>query len=177
MSLFQDQRLSSRIEISSISYSTTCAKDWDDIVTTHSEESFARLSGKRLGKYNFGFAVDQTAKPKSKDTSFGIAKVNFRPFFLSLYLQDVCVTACGNFAIVGSHRNFEAVQTMQNLFLKVYGDILIVHAEMREDLERLALAQQKESQRVFELLGLLAHHLCNCVAVNQRLIRTTFLTY
>jgi len=63
------------------------------------------MSGKRLGKYNFGFAVDQTAKSKSKDTSFGIAKVIFRPFFLSLYLiclQAVCVTACGNFAIVGS---------------------------------------------------------------------------
>jgi len=41
---------------------------------------------------------------------------------------------------------------MQNVFLKVHGDILIVHAEMREDLERLALAHQKESQRVLELL-------------------------
>jgi U3 small nucleolar RNA-associated protein 21 len=63
--------------IKSISYSTTRSKDWDDIVTTHSEESFARswtMSGKRLGKYNFGFAADPTAKGKDKG-AVGIAKV------------------------------------------------------------------------------------------------------
>jgi len=52
-----------------------------------------------------------------------------------------------------SHRDFEAVQAMQNVFLKVHSDALIVHAEMREDLERLVASHQKESQRVLELLA------------------------
>jgi U3 small nucleolar RNA-associated protein 21 len=52
-----------------------------------------------------------------------------------------------------SHRDFEAVQAMQNVFLKVHSDILIVNAEIREDLERLAEVHQKESQRVLELLA------------------------
>jgi U3 small nucleolar RNA-associated protein 21 len=42
---------------------------------------------------------------------------------------------------------------MQNVFLKVHGDFLVVNAEMREDLERLAEVHQKESQKVLELLA------------------------
>lgn len=69
--------------ITSISYSTTRSKDWDDIVTTHSEDSFARswtMSGKRLGKHIFSFAADPSAKGKDKGTD-GIAKVVYFSFF------------------------------------------------------------------------------------------------
>ena len=42
---------------------------------------------------------------------------------------------------------------MQNVFLKVHSDFLILNAEMREDLEKLAEAHEKESRRVLELLA------------------------
>src|SRR6266511_3139716 len=52
-----------------------------------------------------------------------------------------------------SRRDFEAVQTMQNIFLKMHCDLFISNPEMKEDLKKLADAQQKESQRVLELLS------------------------
>ena len=52
-----------------------------------------------------------------------------------------------------SRRDFEAVQAMQNIFLKMHGDLFISNPEMKEDLKKLADAQQKESQRVLELLS------------------------
>lgn len=41
-----------------IAYSTTRAKEWDDILTAHAEETFARtwtMKDKKLGKHVFGF--------------------------------------------------------------------------------------------------------------------------
>lgn len=52
-----------------------------------------------------------------------------------------------------SHRDFEAVQAMQNVFLKMHGDVLIANPEMRRDLERLSAVQEKESERVLELIA------------------------
>ena len=52
-----------------------------------------------------------------------------------------------------SHRDFEAVQAMQNVFLKVHSDFLIGNVEMGEDLRRLGEAHRKESPRVLELLA------------------------
>ena len=52
-----------------------------------------------------------------------------------------------------SHRDFEAVQAMQNVFIKMHGDVLIANPEMRQDLERLSTVQEKESERVLELIA------------------------
>jgi len=52
-----------------------------------------------------------------------------------------------------SHRDFEAVQAMQNVFIKMHGDVLIGNPEMRRDLERLSAVQKKESERVLELIA------------------------
>jgi U3 small nucleolar RNA-associated protein 21 len=52
-----------------------------------------------------------------------------------------------------SHRDFEAVQAMQNVFIKMHGDVLIANPEMRRDLERLSAVQEKESERVLELIA------------------------
>jgi len=52
-----------------------------------------------------------------------------------------------------SHRDFEAVQAMQNVFIKMHGDVLIANPEMRQDLERLSAVQEKESERVLELIA------------------------
>lgn len=52
-----------------------------------------------------------------------------------------------------SHRDFEAVQTFQNVFLRIHGDVLIANEELKDDLERLRGVQLSESERVIELLS------------------------
>ncbi|KAF8197530.1 Utp21 specific WD40 associated putative domain-containing protein [Pholiota molesta] len=51
-----------------------------------------------------------------------------------------------------SHRDFEAVQAMQNVFLRMHGDVLIANSELNSGLDRLVEVQRKESQRVLELI-------------------------
>jgi U3 small nucleolar RNA-associated protein 21 len=53
--------------VTALTYSSTRTKDWDDVVTAHSDETFARtwtILNKRLGKHNFGFADDTKGKGK-----------------------------------------------------------------------------------------------------------------
>lgn len=52
-----------------------------------------------------------------------------------------------------SHRDFEAVQTLQNLFLRTHGDILLDSKVLLSELEELLKIQEKESERVLELLA------------------------
>ncbi len=52
-----------------------------------------------------------------------------------------------------SHRDFEAVQTFMNVFLRIHGDVLAHNAELQQALENLAEAQRQESQRLLELLA------------------------
>lgn len=91
-----------------MSYSTTRSKDWDDILTSHTDETFARswtMLNKRIGKHTFGFA--ESGKGKGKERSpLGSVKVSLEAIheensYLSIR-QDVCVTACGNFGLAGS---------------------------------------------------------------------------
>jgi len=60
--------------IVAISHSTARAKDWDDIVTAHSDEGFARawsLCNKKHGKHSFKFDADG----KRKGPPIGTVKV------------------------------------------------------------------------------------------------------
>ncbi|KAF8844502.1 Utp21-domain-containing protein [Paxillus ammoniavirescens] len=52
-----------------------------------------------------------------------------------------------------SHQDFEAVQTLQNVFLRMHGDVLIENEELQSELEELLGVQKKESERVLELLA------------------------
>jgi U3 small nucleolar RNA-associated protein 21 len=55
--------------IVSISYSPSRAKDWDDIVTAHTDEAFVRtwtMLGKKVGKHNLGLADIHKSKKKAK---------------------------------------------------------------------------------------------------------------
>ena len=52
-----------------------------------------------------------------------------------------------------SRRDFEAVQTYLNLFLRVHGEILIQSAELRSDLEALLLLQRQESSRLLDSIS------------------------
>lgn len=61
-------------------------KDWDDLLTTHVGEQIARtwnVEGKRMGKYNFISEDDRVDAGKA---------------------TACCVTACGNFGLVGFER-------------------------------------------------------------------------
>ncbi|TCD62177.1 hypothetical protein EIP91_007261 [Steccherinum ochraceum] len=73
--------------ITAISYSTTRAKDWDDILTAHTDEPSVRswtMKDKKVGKYSL------SSVPENKrGLPEGSAK-------------SVCVSACGNFGITGS---------------------------------------------------------------------------
>ncbi|KIJ69248.1 hypothetical protein HYDPIDRAFT_81033 [Hydnomerulius pinastri MD-312] len=52
-----------------------------------------------------------------------------------------------------SHKDFEAVQTLQNVFLRMHGDVIIENEELQSELEELLTIQKKESERVLELLA------------------------
>ncbi|KAJ6630596.1 Utp21-domain-containing protein [Mycena sp. CBHHK59/15] len=77
--------------ITSISYSSSRAKDWDDILTGHTDETFARtwtMQSKKLGKHSLGFADASKGKVKERDVLGSV--------------KSVCVTACGNFGLASS---------------------------------------------------------------------------
>lgn len=67
--------------ITSISHSSARTKDWDDVLTTHSDETFARtwtMQNKKLGKHTFGFSDSAKGKGKERAPILGSAKVGFR---------------------------------------------------------------------------------------------------
>jgi U3 small nucleolar RNA-associated protein 21 len=52
-----------------------------------------------------------------------------------------------------SHRDFEAMQAFQGVFLRVHADVLVANEELRPELERLMEVQKQESERVLELVA------------------------
>ena len=85
--------------ITTLAYSTTRAKDWDDVITGHSDETFARtwsIQNKKLGKYAFSMA---------NETKRGAA---------TGAVKAVCVSACGNFGIASSSTGVIHMYNMQS---------------------------------------------------------------
>ncbi|CAG7846316.1 U3 small nucleolar RNA-associated protein 21 homolog Short=U3 snoRNA-associated protein 21 [Serendipita indica DSM 11827] len=75
--------------VTCLSFSTARSKDWDDVLTGHVDESFARtwsVTNKRLGKYS----LFTTAKGR---------EANLSPRGV---VRAVHVTACGNFGLAAS---------------------------------------------------------------------------
>lgn len=52
-----------------------------------------------------------------------------------------------------SHRDFELVQTLLNVFLRMHGEVLIENAELGEKLAKLMEVQRKKSGKVLELIA------------------------
>lgn len=52
-----------------------------------------------------------------------------------------------------SHRDFEAVQTFQNVFLRMHSDVIIANSELQAQLKELTHVQRRESERVLELIA------------------------
>ena len=51
-----------------------------------------------------------------------------------------------------SRRDFEAVQTYQNIFLRIHGEVLVANSELLEIMGRLLSVQKVESERVLDLV-------------------------
>ena len=51
-----------------------------------------------------------------------------------------------------SRRDFEAVQTYQNIFLRIHGEVLVANPELLETMERFLSVQKAESERVLDLV-------------------------
>jgi U3 small nucleolar RNA-associated protein 21 len=51
-----------------------------------------------------------------------------------------------------SRRDFEAVQTYQNIFLRIHGEVLVANPGLLEAMERLLSIQKVESERVLDLV-------------------------
>ncbi|KIY72120.1 Utp21-domain-containing protein [Cylindrobasidium torrendii FP15055 ss-10] len=101
--------------VSSMSYSTTRAKDWDDIVTAHSDETIARtwtLQNKRVGAHKFVFPSPGKGKGKEKEKERPLGAV-----------KAVCVTACGNFGLGGSATGAVHMWNMQSGILRRAFDV------------------------------------------------------
>lgn len=83
--------------ITTISYSSTRSKDWDDILSGHSDETCARtwsMQDKKLGKH-----------------TFSIIDKNFRSVGS---VKAVCVTACGNFGLASSSNGAISMWNLQS---------------------------------------------------------------
>ncbi|KAG8746806.1 hypothetical protein FRC12_014216 [Ceratobasidium sp. 428] len=93
--------------INSLSYSSTRSKDWEDVLTSHAGETFARtwsVQNKKLGKWSMGGterAKGVSAKGKGTDVSLGEVKA-------------VCVSACGNFGFIGTAQGLVQSYNMQS---------------------------------------------------------------
>ncbi|KAL0578699.1 rRNA-processing protein utp21 [Marasmius crinis-equi] len=90
--------------IIAISHSSARSKDWDDILTAHTDETFARswtMQSKKLGKYSLSFAEAAKSKGEGRVPPLGSVKA-------------VCVTACGNFGLASSSTGAIHMWNMQS---------------------------------------------------------------
>ncbi|KAI0062315.1 Utp21-domain-containing protein [Artomyces pyxidatus] len=84
--------------VTAMAFSTTRSKDWDDILTAHTDETFARtwnMLQKKKGKYALGF------------TDGGKGKVVGS-------VKAVCVSACGNFGLASTSTGLIHMWNMQS---------------------------------------------------------------
>lgn len=68
-------------------------------------------------------------------------------------LDDIRMFLAALTSRLKSHRDFEAIQTYQNVFLRMHGDVIVANPELREELETLQAVQRKESEKLLELLA------------------------
>jgi U3 small nucleolar RNA-associated protein 21 len=52
-----------------------------------------------------------------------------------------------------SHRDFEAVQAFQSVFLRMHADVIVENVELQDVLGKLKEVQLRESKRVLELIA------------------------
>jgi U3 small nucleolar RNA-associated protein 21 len=111
--------------ITALAYSSTRSKDWEDVLTAHTGETFARtwsVQEKKLGRWSVGGAERAkgvSTKGKGVDASLGAIKASVIIDYerLASYVtraQAVCVSACGNFGFVGTTQGIVQSYNMQS---------------------------------------------------------------
>ncbi|KAG0705974.1 Utp21 specific WD40 associated putative domain-containing protein [Suillus ampliporus] len=136
--------------ITSISYSSTRSKDWDDVLTAHADEMCVRswtVLNKRLGKHTFNSA--ESSKRKSPA---GVVKC-------------VCVTACGNFGLAGSSTGEIHMWNMQSGLKRKSFKVGSCPQAVIDRLESSSATKKKASERA--ITGLASD------ALNRVVIATT----
>lgn len=68
-------------------------------------------------------------------------------------LDDIRMFLAALTSRLKSHRDFEAVQTYQNVFLRMHGDVMVANPELQQELGTLQTVQRKESEKLLELLA------------------------
>lgn len=67
-------------------------------------------------------------------------------------LSDIALFTHALTQRLGSHRDFEAVQTYLAVFLRLHGDMFTEHEELRSSMRELAVVHRRESERILELV-------------------------
>jgi U3 small nucleolar RNA-associated protein 21 len=91
--------------VTSLSFSNARSKDWDDVLTAHTEESFARtwsVQNKKHGKYQLPVHESASSSKKKKAV---VQEGN---------VKSVHVTACGNFGLAANTQGVIGMWNMQS---------------------------------------------------------------
>ena len=67
-------------------------------------------------------------------------------------LDDIRMFLAALTSRLKSHRDFEAVQTYQNVFLRLHGDVIVANPELQQEVETLQAVQRKESEKLLNCL-------------------------
>jgi len=95
------------------------------------------------GNYDAFFAFAKSLSPAAVDLEIrSLVTVQDLSIFLNALIQRL-----------KSRRDFEAVQTYLNLFLRVHGEMLIQSTELRGDMEALLLLQKQEGSRLLDSIS------------------------
>jgi U3 small nucleolar RNA-associated protein 21 len=131
-----------------MSSSSTRSKDWDDVLTAHADEMCVRswtVLNKRLGKHTFSSAESSKRKAPS-----GVVKVHrFSPCFSPalIFIQCVCVTACGNFGLAGSSAGEIHMWNLQSGLKRKSFKVGPCPRAVIDRLESSSMAKPKASER------------------------------
>jgi U3 small nucleolar RNA-associated protein 21 len=132
-----------------MSYSVSRSKDWDDVVTAHCEDPFARswtVLNKKLGNHNFRFASED----EKKKTPVGAVKVLHRShasIFCAYHSsQSICVTTCGNFCLGSTSTGIIQMWNMQSGIIR-RSFVLGPHPEASGKSHPTAGSKKKKEQR------------------------------
>jgi U3 small nucleolar RNA-associated protein 21 len=68
-------------------------------------------------------------------------------------VQDLSIFLCALSQRLKSRRDFEAVQTYLNVFLRMHGEMLVSKPELRNDLDAFLSLQRQESSRLLDSIS------------------------
>jgi len=137
--------------------------DVDQPMETSEKEMDSSKKSKKLGKSTAGARsrlqekMESEARDGAYDDLFDYIKT-LSPAAIDLELRSLTVIDDLKLFLhaldrrLTTHRDFEAVQALINVFLRIHGEVLIENDELLEPLKALQETQKKESRNILELL-------------------------